>query len=113
MRITLGFDGGGTKTECVVMNEAGEIVARVKGPASNPTRIGFAAALNGVVDAGQAAVRAAPSPSHVVALCAGLAGTGSEENHRRMSQLISEKFPNCLVKVCTDLELPLLAMPNG
>ncbi len=113
MRVTLGFDGGGSKTECVVMSEEGEIVARAKGPASNPTRIGFPEALNGVVQAAEAALRTAPPTIQVMALCAGLAGTGSEENHRRMSQLISEKFPDTLVQVCTDLELPLLAVPNG
>src|SRR5258708_24655004 len=45
MNCVLGLDGGGTKTECVVLNEVGAIVARATGPPSNPTRIGFPAAL--------------------------------------------------------------------
>ena len=113
MNCVLGFDGGGTKTECVVMNDAGEIVARAKGPASNPARIGFPTALSGVVQAADAALRLTGSPVEVVALCAGLAGTGNEENQRRMFQLLSEKFPAATIRVCTDLELPLLALPDG
>ena len=113
MKVVLGFDGGGTKTECVAMNEAGEIVARATGPASNPTRIGFPAAFSGVTEAAAVTLSAALQPVQVAALCAGLAGTGAEENRRRMLQLISEKFPDAIVKICTDLELPLLAMPDG
>src|SRR5579883_943259 len=45
MRYVLGFDGGGTKTECVLMSEDGRIVAQSRGGPSNPNRVGFGGAL--------------------------------------------------------------------
>src|SRR5258708_6274299 len=51
MKCVLGFDGGGTKTECVVMNEAGKIAGRATGPADSDEGSAF--------DIGRAAVSAA------------------------------------------------------
>src|SRR6266446_6296495 len=44
MRYILGFDGGGTKTECVLMNSADQVLARTYAGASNPSRIGVESA---------------------------------------------------------------------
>src|SRR5262245_44245223 len=113
MACVLGFDGGGTKTECALMNDSGQVIARGKGSASNPARIGFSAALQGVVEAADSAVRGLHPQVQIVALCAGLAGTGREENRERMRQLIAQEFPGAMVNICADLDLPLLAMPAG
>jgi N-acetylglucosamine kinase-like BadF-type ATPase len=41
MSYSLGFDGGGTKTECVVLDATGSEVGRgIAGP-SNPLSVGF------------------------------------------------------------------------
>jgi glucosamine kinase len=113
MKCFLGFDGGGTKTDCVAVNEAGAIVARGQGPASNPTRIGFPAAMAALRQAADSAISATRIPLEVAAVCAGLAGTGLAENRERMEHFFREQFPNALVDVRTDLELPLFAMPHG
>jgi len=113
MRCVLGFDGGGTKTECVVMDLSGKILARGRGPASNPTRIGFDSAVAGVRQAADATLAALRDPAEVVALCAGLAGTAKPENHDRMLQLLAEQFPGILIDLRTDLDLALAAMPEG
>ena len=113
MKCFLGFDGGGTKTDCVVLNETGAIVTRGKGPASNPTRIGFPAAFAALKEAANSAINSTRTPLEVAALCAGLAGTGREENREKMKQFLSAQFPNALVDVRMDLELPLFAMPEG
>ena len=113
MKCFLGFDGGGTKTDCVVVNEAGAIVARGQGPASNPTRIGFPAATAALRQAADSAIHATRIPLEVAAVCAGLAGTGLAENRERMEHFFREQFPNALVDVRMDLELPLFAMPHG
>ena len=81
MKCVLGFDGGGTKTECVALDPAGAMIARGRGPASNPTRIGFDAAATGVKQAADATLTALKQRAHIVALCAGLAGTAQPENH--------------------------------
>lgn len=132
MKVVLGFDGGGTKTECVAMDLSGAVVARGRGPASNPTRIGFDAAALGVKQAAdamlatlsKAALATVEPPTHVtaaslgepaevVALCAGLAGTAAQANHDRMQTLLEQKFPGISARVCTDLDLALAAMPGG
>jgi len=113
MKCVLGFDGGGTKTECVAMDLTGAIIARGRGPASNPTRIGFDAAAAGVKLAADATLAALGRPMEVVALCAGLAGTAAQANHDCMQDLIRREFPGVFVRVCTDLDLPLAAMPEG
>jgi len=113
MKCVLGFDGGGTKTECVAMNSSGVIVARGRGPASNPTRIGFDAAAAGVKQAAEATLAAVGRPAEVVALCAGLAGTALQTNQDRMRELLQKEFPGMFVRVCTDLDLALAAMPDG
>src|SRR5262245_55311399 len=113
MKCVLGFDGGGTKTECLVMDLSGAILARGRGPASNPTRIGFEAAAAGVKQAAVSALASLKQPVEVVALCAGLAGTAQPENRDRMQQLLEAQVPGVLVAIRTDLDLALAAMPEG
>lgn len=113
MKCVLGFDGGGTKTECVAMDLSGAVIARGRGPASNPTRIGFDAAAAGVKQSADATLAALKDPAQIVALCAGLAGTAQPHNHDRMQRLLEEKFSGVRVSVCTDLDLALSAMPDG
>ncbi len=113
MKCVLGFDGGGTKTECVVLNEAGAVVARGKGPASNPTRIGFPAAFAAIKETTRTANNSTRISLEVAALCAGLAGTGRPENRDQMLHFLKEQFPEAIVDVRPDFELPLYAMPPG
>jgi N-acetylglucosamine kinase-like BadF-type ATPase len=113
MKCVLGFDGGGTKTECVALNEAGAILARGRGPASNPTRIGFPAALAGIRETAVSTINSTRPSLEVIAVCAGLAGTARPENRDQMRQFLKKQFPHALVDVRTDLELMLSTMPAG
>jgi glucosamine kinase len=113
MKCVLGFDGGGTKTECVMMDLAGVVVARGRGPASNPTRVGFEAAAAGVKKTADATLGQVEALAKIEAICAGLAGTARPENRRRMQALLKGEFPGAVVAVCTDLDLALAAMPDG
>jgi N-acetylglucosamine kinase-like BadF-type ATPase len=114
MRFVLGLDGGGTKTECVLMDEAGLVRAEGRSGPSNPMRVGFGGALAAVCEAGRTALHNANlSMSDVSAVCAGLAGTAQPESQRKMKRLLSEEFPSQLVHVCTDLDLTLEATGEG
>lgn len=114
MRVFLGFDGGGTKTECVALDERARVVGRSKAGASNPTRISFESAAKAVEDAADLALKQTGSRrDEVVSLCAGLAGTGKPENRERMNSLLSSAFPGAAVQILMDLELPLAAIKNG
>jgi len=114
MRYVLGFDGGGTKTECVLVSEDGRIVAQSRGGPSNPNRVGFGGALASVSDAARLAVlNAGISMEEVTSLCAGLAGTAHPESAQKMKRLLEEEFPGKMIRVCTDLELTLEGTGEG
>jgi len=114
MRYVLGLDGGGTKTECVLMDESRHVVTSSRGGPSNPMRVGFGGALAAVCDAARMAILTAKvSNDAVVSLCAGLAGTAYPESGRKMRVLLEEEFPGKLVRVCTDMDLTLEAIGDG
>jgi N-acetylglucosamine kinase-like BadF-type ATPase len=114
MRFVLGFDGGGTKTECVLMDEAGLVRAEGRSGPSNPMRVGFGGALAAVCEAGRTAIQNANlTPGDISVVCAGLAGTAQPESQRKMTKLLAEEFPGQLVYVCTDLDLTLEATGEG
>jgi N-acetylglucosamine kinase-like BadF-type ATPase len=114
MRFVLGFDGGGTKTECVLMDEAGLVRATGRSGPSNPMRVGFGGALAAVCEAGRSAMQHAKlSSSDISAICAGLAGVGQPESQRKMKKLLAEEFQCKVVQICTDLDLTLEATGQG
>jgi N-acetylglucosamine kinase-like BadF-type ATPase len=110
MRYALGFDGGGTKTECVLMDSGRQIRATTRSGPSNPLRVGFDAASSAIAQAAQFATREANiEPSQISAVCAGLAGVGSYNSHEEMERLLTGMFPKAAVRLITDLELSLEA----
>ena len=114
MRLVLGLDGGGTKTECVLMDGAGNVRARARSGPSNPMRVGFDEALEAVSEAALTAMQNAKvSVAEVSAICAGLAGAAQPESVRKMTKLLCEEFPGMAVQVCTDLDLTLEATGSG
>lgn len=114
MRCDLGFDGGGTKTECVLMEPPGKILARTRSGPSNPMRVGFAAAVRALEEAANLALQhAGVAPNNVAALCAGLAGVGTPESRERMRVALMKAFPGVAVSVVTDLEIALAAADPG
>src|ERR1700686_254236 len=114
MRYGLGLDGGGTKTDCVLMDESRHVVTASRGGPSNPMRVGFGGALAAVCEAARTAIVSAKiSNDAVVSLCAGLAGTANPESGRKMRMLLEEEFPGKLIRVCTDMDLTLQAIGDG
>jgi N-acetylglucosamine kinase-like BadF-type ATPase len=114
MRCVLGFDGGATKTECVLLNEAGNILASGRSGASNPGQVGFERAIDEVKKAAQAAtLEARVKPDAIAALCAGIAGVGAARAAEKMRALLAAAFPCVAMKVCTDLEIALAATGAG
>jgi N-acetylglucosamine kinase-like BadF-type ATPase len=115
MRFVLGFDGGGTKTDCVLMDEAGAVLARSMAGPSNPLRVGFGAALASIREAARQAIAHAklPADSKAAAVCAGLAGAGPPESAEKIRALLAAEFAEAKVEVCTDLHLALAATGDG
>ena len=114
MRYILGFDGGGTKTECVLMNSAHQILARTYAGPSNASRIGVEKATRAVVEAASFALKEAGlEQTAIVAIGAGLAGTAKPEVQRGMTLALQICFPAAAIKVFTDLEAALAAAGEG
>ncbi len=114
MRYVLGMDGGGTKTECVLMDEAGLVRAEGRSGPSNPMRVGFGGALVAACEAARSAISNAKlSSNDIHVVCAGLAGAAQPESQRKMKKLLSEEFPTQVVEVCTDVDLKLEATGEG
>lgn len=115
MRFALGLDGGGTKTGCVLMDEAGAILARSQAGPSNPLRVGFGAAINAIREATRLAIAQAglPMDSAAAVVCAGLAGAGPPESAEKIRALLTSEFPGSNIRLCTDLDLVLAAMGEG
>lgn len=110
MGYALGFDGGGTKTECVLVGEQGQLAGRALAGPSNPLRCGFEQALAALDTAAQAVLSAARvDAQYVAAVGVGLAGAGSRRVRKRVIGFLVEKFPRADVHVSTDLEIALEA----
>jgi glucosamine kinase len=111
MRGVLGFDGGGTKTECVLIDEGRNVLARAQSGASNPGRIGFERASEAIRQVAELAIgEAGVERGAIVALCAGIAGTGDPKAAELMRRELVKMFPGVKVKICTDLEIALFAV---
>jgi N-acetylglucosamine kinase-like BadF-type ATPase len=110
MTYYLGFDGGGTKTECVLTDRSGRAIAQsVAGP-SNPLRIGYEAAFNSLTAAADHVLSAAKlDAGQITAVCAGLAGAGRKQVVKRVMAFLVETFPNAVVHVTTDMAVALEA----
>ena len=114
MDCVLGFDGGGTKTECVLMDPAGKVLARSFSGPSNPSRVGVASATREIEGAAALAIEEAQvARNAVVAVGAGLAGTGNPEMKMRMQASLAGVFPGTAVGIFTDLEIALAAAGEG
>jgi N-acetylglucosamine kinase-like BadF-type ATPase len=110
MGYSLGFDGGGTKTECVVLNADGKIIGEGRGGPSNPLRCGYDAAFRSLSEAAAGALKAAEvHTAGVTGVCAGLAGAGRKNVVRRVLVFLAQEFPRAVAHVAPDYEIALEA----
>lgn len=110
MSYFLGFDGGGTKTDCVVLNAKGTVIGEGHGGPANPLRTGFNGAFSSLGEAAATALaKAKIRPGAVTGVCAGLAGAGRRSVVRRVMVFLSREFPVATTQVTTDYEIALEA----
>jgi len=114
MNYFLGFDGGGTKTEAVLLNARGQLAGRGLGGPSNPLRVGFESAFANLRAAAEQALSAARADAKQVSgVCAGLAGAGSRKVVKRVMTFLVQTFPVADVQVTTDASVALEAATGG
>ena len=110
MSVFLGFDAGGTKTHCVALNSAGDVIAETTGGAANPLRIGLAKACVALEETARRTLADAHEEAgDVRAICAGVAGAGRPRIARRLNAHLTRAFPQSSVRVTTDIEIALEA----
>src|SRR5437868_3917514 len=110
LNIAVGFDGGGTKTDCVVLDADGNTLGMGTAGPSNPLRVGPESAFAEMAEAAaQALAGAHLKPRQVDAVCAGLAGAGRRSVVRSAIIFLSREFPDALTHVTTDSEVALEA----
>jgi N-acetylglucosamine kinase-like BadF-type ATPase len=108
MRYVLGFDGGGTKTECVLMDEAGAVLARTRSGASNAVNVGAKESAAALVDAGlQALQGAAKSPVDIAYILAGISGAGEPALQAEIQSILQASFPKAKIVIASDLVVTL------
>ena len=69
MAYLLGLDGGGTKTECIVLDAQGNVVGKGLAGPSNPLRCGFDTAFQSLSEAAAAALKEAKLPHAAITAC--------------------------------------------
>jgi N-acetylglucosamine kinase-like BadF-type ATPase len=106
----LGFDGGGTKTTCVLVDGRGRVLAEAVAGPSNPLRAGFRKAFAALDEAARSVCDFQYlERSQISGVCAGLAGTARLRESRRVRAFLERSFPKAIVRVTTDLEIALEA----
>jgi N-acetylglucosamine kinase-like BadF-type ATPase len=102
----LGFDGGGTKTECVLAGGDGKVLFRSTAGPSNPLRSGYARAWFSLSEAADIVLgRQKITSNHIRGVCAGIGGAGRPAVTRRLTQFFERSFPNAEVEIMTDLDI--------
>jgi N-acetylglucosamine kinase-like BadF-type ATPase len=110
----LGFDGGGTKTECLLTDEDGKILARATTGPSNPLRAGYMRAWFSLGEAADSVMaRQKITADRISGVCAGLGGAGRPGVVRRVTTYFERSFPHAEIRVTTDLEIALEAAFGG
>jgi N-acetylglucosamine kinase-like BadF-type ATPase len=106
----LGFDGGGTKTDCILMDADANVLARATAGPSNPLRAGYAKAWFTLSDAADVVLeRHHLKASDIRGICAGIGGAGRESVAKRIATFLERAFPEAAVTVTTDLAITLNA----
>jgi N-acetylglucosamine kinase len=110
MRCVLGFDGGGTKTDCVLMDETAAILARTRSGPSNPIIVGIDGATAALLEAAEKAlVMAGTSLADVKIVGGGVAGAGATRDLSQIIARLQAKFVNAHISILSDLSMALAA----
>src|SRR5579862_6507465 len=110
MAYALGFDGGGTKTDCVLLDAKGAVIGQGRGGPANPLRSGFDGAFSSLREAANGAIAAGKiRPADITGICVGLAGAGRRSVVSRVLGFLAEEFPLALTHVVPDYEVALEA----
>ena len=110
MSFFLGIDGGGSKTECGLADEAGAVLARAAGAGTNLRRISPVELRATLEDCVEQLRRTAGLPAMVVeAVCAGFAGAAHPEARGMAREVLAKLLSPRWLYVVGDMEIALEA----
>ena len=99
-RVMIAIDGGGTKTEFVLFNENGEILARQLREGSNPNSCGMDASLAALESGIDSLISRVPN---VAAIYGGVAGCAATENRNAFMQFLKKNYPSMRIDIRSDI----------
>jgi N-acetylglucosamine kinase-like BadF-type ATPase len=113
-QLFLGVDGGGTKTQIALMNEAREVTCEgIAGP-SNPLRVGVETAVSNIMKAiNEACDGGGVSRGDIASATLGLAGVRRADLKRSVRESFMKRLAIQRVEVVTDAEIALFATTQG
>lgn len=121
--LLLAVDGGGTKTEAVVADLEGQVLARGLGAGSNHYTAGFGQLVESVTTAVQTALRSvlgagierqSAAEERIAAACFGMSGVDSPEDEADVSAWVKRQSFAPTFRVVNDVELILAGgTPEG
>ena len=113
-QLFLGVDGGGTKTNVALMNEARKVVAEGGGGPSNPLRVGVETAVSNIAKAIDVACDSGGvSRGDIVAATLGLAGVRRQDIRERVRESFATRFRVRNTAVTTDADIALYGTTLG
>ncbi len=96
----VAIDGGGTKTEFVLLDMQGTVCRRVRKDGCNPNITGLAEAC-AVLRDGMAALFV--PEKQIAGIFAGISGCGAEKNKNAVTAFLQKAYPNAAVRCDTDV----------
>ena len=103
MSYVLGIDGGGSKTECILMDDTHQVLGRGQAGAANYQSIGTEAALISIELAIRQAIKLS-KPIKIDAICLGLAGVGRPKDIEIAKGLVKGLIDNQSLPITWNLQ---------
>lgn len=112
--ITLGIDGGGTKTRCVAVNEEGDVVATTTVGSTNINAVEQGTVRGRLAEAVVTALsQAGAEPTDVVAIGVGMSGVGRPADVQLVRSWLAEMLPHAYAYVDNDAVAALASGTGG
>lgn len=113
-QLVLGIDGGGTKTEAVVMDMRGAEVGRAHAGSANWNSVGVETARAHLAEAVDGALdRAGVTRLAIASVCIGASGVDRPPDRARMTAWLMELFPSAQLTIHNDAVIALAAGTGG
>ena len=108
-KFVIGIDGGGTKTDVVIVNQQGSIIGRTKGGSSNYQVLGGAKLKQVILSLLKNVLKGTNVPANKIAhIFMGLAGAGRKSDQQEIVQLFNDSEFNNKITVDSDAIIALV-----